>query len=347
MLVSAGDNGPRYEWLEDWAEVPQPEQAKVGWAHHDLAITRSGEVVGFHPERPEVVMFDHDGRLTRSWPVGLKEGHGITLVEEDGEERLWLADPGSKMRKASDSSYKPDKAPEQGQVAKFDLDGEELARLARPPHPAYSAGTFAPTSVVVNETRLGGNGDIWVADGYGESLVHRYRADGAYMATLTGEEGEAGRFNCPHGLFVDRRHGSPELWVADRGNARVQVYDLEGRWLRTVGEGFLSSPSAFALNGSSVIIGELRARLAIVDLDDRLVGYVGQNSEVCGLPGWPNGLGADEHPVRNPQLSPGRFNSPHGLATDGNGNVYVAEWLIGGRMIKLADLHDGHSVAGD
>ena len=114
MLVSAGDNGPRYEWLEDWADVPQPEQAKVGWAHHDLAVTRSGEVVGFHPERPEVVMFDRDGRLTRSWPVGLKEGHGITLVEEDGEERLWLPTPGRRCERPQTAptspTWRPNKA---------------------------------------------------------------------------------------------------------------------------------------------------------------------------------------------------------------------------------------------
>ncbi len=58
-----------------------------------------GEIVAFHPDRSEVVIFDRTGHLTRSWPVVLKEGHGITLVEDDGQERLWLADPGSKMLK--------------------------------------------------------------------------------------------------------------------------------------------------------------------------------------------------------------------------------------------------------
>lgn len=335
MLIKVGDDGRAYEWSEDWAEVPEPEESQTGWAHHGLAITRSGELIGFHPERPEVLIFAPDGRLRRRWPVELTEGHGLTLVEEDGEERLWVADPGAKMRKASDGSYQPEAAPAQGQVAKFSLDGTELARLARPPHTAYTDGRFAPTSVAVNETRHGGNGDIWVADGYGESLVHRYRRDGTYICTFDGEEGEAGRFNCPHGLFVDRRHEAPELWVADRGNACVQVYDLEGGWLRVVGKGFLNSPSAFAADGPNIVVGELYARLAIIGPDDRLVGYLGQDSKACDLPGWPNGLGAQEHPVRSPHLEPGRFNSPHGLATDGEGNVYVAEWLIGGRMIKL------------
>jgi len=339
MLINLGDNGQGYEWLEDWADVPQPEQAQAGWAHHGLAVTRSGELVGFHPARSEVVIFDRSGHVSRSWPVGLKEGHGITLVEDDGEECLWVADPGTKMRKAPDNSYQRDVAPGQGQVVKFGLDGKEVASLARPPHGAYENGFFAPTAVAVNETRHGGNGDVWVADGYGESLVHRYRADGQYLGTLSGEEGRAGRFNCPHGVFIDRRRATPELWVADRGNARVQVYDTEGNWLRTVGEGFLNSPSAFAADGPNMVVGELFARLAVIDPDDRLVGYLGEDEQARQRPGWPNGVGPDEHPVRNPHLQPGRFNSPHGLAADGDGNFYVAEWLIGGRMIKLDHAH--------
>lgn len=339
MFIKLGDSGRSYEWLEDWADVPAPEEAKAGWAHHGLAITRSGEIVAFHPDRSEVVIFDRAGHLTLSWPVALKEGHGITLVEDDGQERLWLADPGSKMRKAPDSSYQRDTSPGQGQVVQFGLDGAEVTSLPRPSHSAYDKGNFAPTSVAVDETRYGGNGDVWVADGYGESLVHRYSPDGRYLSSLSGEEGPAGRFNCPHGVFIDRRRASPELWVADRGNARVQVYDTEGHWLRTVGDGFLSSPSVFATDGANIVVGELYARLAVVDEDDRLVGYLGQDPEARERPGWPNGLGPDEHAVRNPHLHPGRFNSPHGLAADADGNYYVAEWLIGGRMIKLDQAH--------
>ena len=315
--------------------MPAAEEARTGWAHHGLAVTRAGSIVAFHPARSEVVFFDRAGYLTRSWPVDLKEGHGITLVEDDGHEHVWVADPGSKMRKAPDGSYQPDVARGPKQVVKFDLDGTELASLPRPPHSAYETGVFAPTAVAVNEARHGGNGDVWVADGYGQSLVHRYSADGEYLSTLSGEEGLAGRFNCPHGVFIDRRRGTPELWVADRGNARVQVYDTEGQWLRTVGEAFLNSPSAFAVDGPNLIVGELYARLAVIDPDDRLIGYLGWDSEARERPGWPNGVAADEHPVHNPHLKAGHFNSPHGIAVDADGNLYIAEWLIGGRMIKL------------
>lgn len=339
MTIQVGEDGQRYDWLEGWGDVPAPEQASVGWAHHGLAVNRAGEIVGFHPARAEVVFFEPGGRFLRSFPTPLKEGHGITLVEEDGEEFLWVADPGSKMRKAADGSYQADSTPEAGQAAKFTLDGTLVTVLARPPHVAYETGRYAPTSVAVDEVRHGGSGDIWVADGYGQSLVHRYRADGSYVGTLDGAEGPAGRFDCPHAVFVDRRHERPELWVADRGNARVQVYDLEGSWLRLVGDEFLNSPSVFATYGPTMVIGELYARLAVLDGNDQLVCYLGENGEARQRPGWPNSLGEDQHPIPTPDLEAGRFNSPHGLTIDVDGNVYVAEWLIGGRMVKLARPH--------
>jgi hypothetical protein len=334
MNTKVGEDGQVYEWHEGWAEVPGPEEASIGWAHHGLAMTRSGELVGFHPGRSEVVVLDDQGRFLRSWPTSLKEGHGITLVQEGGQEYLWLADPGSKMRRAANGAYEADVAADQGQVVKFDMDGSEVVRLARPPHPAYESGRYAPTSVAVDEVGAGGSGDIWVADGYGESLVHRYRRDGTYVSSLSGKEG-AGPFKCPHAVFIDRRRAEGELWVADRGNGRVQVYGLDGTFLRAVGETFLDSPSAFASYEDKLVVAELHARLAVLDLEDKLVCYLGENGDVCNQPGWPNGVDESEHPVRMPHLRHGRFNSPHGLTVDADGNLYVAEWLIGGRMIKL------------
>ncbi len=228
MRVTAGDDGEVYEWLEDWADVPSPDEASIGWAHPGIAVTGGGEVVSFHPERPDVMIFGTEGQFLRSWPTRLKEGHGITLVNENGRELIWVADPGKKMRRAADGAYVPDDAITEGQVVEFGLDGTEVKCLPRPTHAAYESGTYAPTSVAVVEARHGGNGDVWVADGYGQHLVHRYNADGTYLQTLSGEEG-AGRFNCPHAVFVDRRHAQPEVWWPTVATAGSRSTALMGR----------------------------------------------------------------------------------------------------------------------
>ena len=113
------------------------------------------------------------------------------------------------------------------------------------------------------------------------------------------------------------------------------VYDLEGRFNRVFGLDFLSSPSGFVTHGDLMVVSELRARLAVLDKDDNLLCYLGENERVCSVDGWPNNRNANGELVPTNLLEPGKFNSPHGMAVDAQGNLYVAEWLIGGRFIKL------------
>ncbi len=97
-------------------------------------------------------------------------------------------------------------------------------------------------------------------------------------------------------------------------------------------------PTGFGISGDDLILIELRARATVVDGNDGLIGYLGTNLEVCDSEGWPNAKDAQGEPIRSPRLEVGKFNSPHGMAVDGDGNIYVSEWLIGGRYTKLARL---------
>ena len=116
----------------------------------------------------------------------------------------------------------------------------------------------------------------------------------------------------------------------------MQVYDLDGNYKRAFGSDFLSSPSAFASYGDLLVIAELRASVKILDAADRLVCDLGNNEAVCEVDGWPNNQNERGEVVPTTLLERGRFNSPHGVAADADGNLFVVEWLIGGRYTKLA-----------
>src|ERR1039458_10317820 len=160
-------------------------------------------------------------------------------------------------------------------VAKLTLEGEIVMELPLPPmdleSPPGMMGEYCPCGTAVDEERFGGSGDVWVADGYGSSLVHRFNREGRHLATLSGEEG-GGRFVCPHAVFIDRRSEkkNPELYIADRENKRIQVYGPHANSLRTTGSSFLNSPSGFAQWGNFLVVAELYSRLALLDMNDNL-----------------------------------------------------------------------------
>lgn len=341
-----------HEMNPDWADVSEVPKADDSWAHSGVVVTATGEMIGFHAG--QLVAFDRSGHVVRTVRPGLTEGHGITLVREGDEELLWVSDPGFVFEVGLDDGDEQweavfgkgvqvdSRAP---RVVKMTLGGEILMELPIPPRasdaPAGMMGDYCPCGTAVHEERLGGNGDIWVADGYGSSLVHRFDRQGNHRLTLSGEEGNR-RFLCPHAVFIDRRGGkSPELYIADRENRIIQVYDMEGRYLRAFGETFLNSPSGFATSGDLLVVAELYSRLAVLDAEDNFVGYVGaSDSAKTGAgwpdrPGWPNALSGDARATRVHLSVPHEFNSPHSLATDADGTLYVSEWLIGGRYTKL------------
>lgn len=324
-----------------WSELGDPQQligSSTGWAHHGIALTSTGDVVTFAPDRPEVRITSPDGELRRVWEAPVSTGHGLTIATTDGDESLWIADNGDSLLPQPDGSYASAHAAGErfhGSVVQMTLDGEEIRRLPVPPHPAYGSGRFCPTDVAVNETQCGGDGHVWVADGYGESLVHEFDEHGAWLRTLTGETG-LGRFLEPHAVFIDHRKEAPELYVADRGHSRIQVFDLDGTFLRGVGVGELISPGGFAKFGTGLLVAELDARITILGPDDEIVERFGEGTmadrEVAG---WPNSVSPTGEIVR-PVLEPGVLRTPHGITADAEGNVYVSEWLVGGRVIKLA-----------
>jgi len=294
-----------YRWHENWAKIPaNPAQPPNGRTHGVVEV-RDGRIFVFHQANPGILIYSAQGELLESWG-NYPGAHGIALVEEDGVEFLWLVDQ------------------ETAHVEKVTLEGKLAQRLEAPAHAAYEEKRYVPTWAAVNERRHGGNGDIWVADGYGASLIHRYNAAGQLLATLDGTTG-AGRFSCPHGIAFDPRKATPELYVADRGNHRVQVFDGEGSFLRSFGAEFLSSPDGFVFSGGRVIVPELFGRVAVLDGEDRLLDYLGEVPGAEKLPGWPN----------DNAVCPGGFNSPHGAGADAAGNLFVVEWRVGGRIIKL------------
>jgi hypothetical protein len=250
--MQLGANGLRYEWIDGWADSSAPAASRA-WPHHGIVAADDDLIVSFHPSEPRLLFLDSSGEVRRSVRTEIAEAHGITVSVVDGQHRLWLAD--AAMHKDAEQGYASEGNDSGSAVLEVDLHGHVVRRLPRPPAALYRDGQYRPTCAVAFDARYGGNGDVWVADGYGSNLVHRFTSAGEHVAALTGVEG-AGLFEVPHALLIDTRHGDPELYVADRANGRIQVYDMDGGYRRTVGEAFLSRPTWMAVHDGWLFVVE-------------------------------------------------------------------------------------------
>lgn len=315
-----------YTTMNDWAKVPSNPMSRQNGRTHGVCVTKAGNVMVFHQAENGLVTFDADGKVINAtggyrW-VG---AHGMTLIEENGEEFLWLVDQTTR------------------EVVKTTLDGTTVLNIEKPDHPIYAEQHYTPTWAAQNPR----NGDVWVGDGYGSHLVHRYDHAGTYISSIDGTEhgrGEAGQLREPHGLnFRLDSAGNPELWVTDRANHRIQVFDGEGTFIRD--SGVCHSPCCFDFHANTVVIPELFTGAKVIDVDSfELIAEIGASDRVSpnedpqawwppqAPKGWPN-LAGTEH-VRD-----GVFNSPHGGCFDANGNIFIVEWIVGGRITKL--VHNG------
>ncbi|QQE12141.1 hypothetical protein JD969_01300 [Planctomycetota bacterium] len=309
-MLTVGQETHTYTWIDNWVTIPDTDSGKRNGRTHGVICTDSGKIVIFNQADPGILVYNKQGELLNAWGDRFSGAHGITYVNENNHEYIWLADENS------------------GEVCKTDLDGKIVACIERPPHSVYAEGTaYIPTSVAVFEERFGGNGDIWVADGYGSSLVHHFDKFGNYLNSITGAEGPSGKFACPHGLAIRYDKAEPELYIADRANERIQVYDLFCNHIRTIPE-ITHSPCSFTFHEGCTYIPELFTGIKILDPDDNLIASIGDNDGITTAPGWPNMAGTD-------YIQPGKFNSPHDLTVDQEGNIYIVEWIIGGRITKL------------
>jgi hypothetical protein len=298
-----GSGSHTYEVAQGWDKLP--EGFKYGFTH-GVVTDKQDNVYIFNTGANNVLKFDRDGRFLSTWGTRFEGAHGFYLHKEADGEYLYLTD--TKL----------------GIAVKTTLDGQELLELGTPDLPDVYDGEkklFKPTDVAVAP-----NGDIYVADGYGQHYIHQYTVKGEYIRSWGGKGSEPGQLACPHGVSVDLRSGEPELYVADRANHRFQVFTLEGVHKRFV-TGDMDMPCNFYYFGDEIYFPDLHSRVTIFDKNDRLIVHLGEDSEAWKQQGWPN--------LPESFFRADKFSSPHGICVDSHGDIYLVEWINRGRVTKL------------
>jgi len=314
MSTSVAIAGQLYEW----SEIAFDEPPSADWAHHGVAWLGDQLVTGV-PSGDRLRTCSPSGGDGAQLPV--VDTHALS-TDPDLPGSIWVADPGRKFDGSEGSHYHYRLA--HGAVLRVDVGGRVLQTVSADALPA-TMRDWRPCGVVAAGDR------IWVADGYGHSLVHCFDRAGRHRWTSNGSASGM-RFDTPHAIAIDERGAQPELLVADRANRRLVVLGLDGEFRRTVLEDELGSPSGLAFEEDRLWIAELHGSVVVADADYGIIDRFGI-AERPEADGWPNAH-AGGVPVR-PGLRSGEFNSPHGIAVARDGRIAVSEWVIGGRLIVL------------
>ncbi len=289
MLYGTGKY--RYELVDGWAKCPE------GWSFIDvcgLSIDSQDRVYILSRSAHPVMVFDREGNLLTSWGEGFfKRAHGSCVgpdgsvyCTDDGNHTVSKFTPEGKLLQVLGSKDQPS---DTGYVQQSDLY-ESLATIRHGGSPFNR-----PTGIALSPS-----GEIYVSDGYGNARVHKFTPDGTLLFSW-GEPGNAsGQFRLPHSIWVDKRE---RVWVADRENNRIQIFDARGEFLNQWTD--LSQPTdIFIDDEETVYVSELNQRVSIFTIDSKLLAR------------WDS-----QGQVKETAL----FIAPHTIAVDSKGDLYVGE----------------------
>jgi DNA-binding beta-propeller fold protein YncE len=207
-------------------------------------------------------------------------------------------------------------------IRKCTPDGEVLMTIGTPgePAPIHSGQPFnRPTKVAFDPK----TDELYISDGYGNARVHKFSPDGKHLFSW-GEYGtDPGQFNLVHSVCTD---SDGKVYIADRESHRVQIFDEGGRYLDQWNN--LHRPCGLHIEDDLVYIGQVPTQLEV-------------NADYPNIGGC-----VTIHDLNGHRLArlgdvwrgegPGQFISPHGIAIDSHGDIYVGEvsWAAYGRNLS-------------
>lgn len=244
-----------------------------------VAVLGNGLVAGLFRTAPHVRLFDAHGRLAAQWDIpDIVCPHHITA----------LADGGALVTDLDGH-----------RVFGLDAHGKVEWVLGDAGRPQWMKPFNHPTQAAVST-----NGDLYVSDGYGNVCLHHFDT-GRTLVNTVGEAGSGpGQFSTPHAVVIDAHD---RIFVADRENSRVQVFDVRGQFQHQITA--MYKPMSLALTPSGhLLVSDQTAALSLFDAAGTLLG----RCRVLGVYG-------------------------HGLAAGPDGTIYISE-MIPDRLTRLSPL---------
>lgn len=302
--VRMGSGTMTFDTVPGWG-LGGDGKSVLGATHGGVTIDKAGNI--YTSANIGVFVFSPDGKVVRRF-VGPEYSniHDLEIRAEGDDEFIY----GARNAAAEGIKFHA-------------VTGDIVLKLPFPKESGLDLKRFSPTAITVAP-----NGDIILSDGYASNHIFKFDKTGKYLSHF-GEKGNGMKqFNTAHGMTLDTRYDPPRLLICDRNhkpNGRLLHYGLDGKFIGEVVTGLLM-PTAVAVSGDYVSVPDLKGRVWILDKENTIVAVLGYNS---------NAKTRGAHGVQQKDWIEGVFSGTHGSYWDKDGNLYVQDWNVSGRIIKL------------
>lgn len=298
---------PDFNPVEGWLKTPTAMET-IGPAHGDVAISANGEVYVSILSGPRggIQVFSADGKYLRNVPNAPNDFHGFVIHKEADGEFIY----GARLSGQT--------------VLKMQLDGKVVLTIEGATIPAEKVRKQNDKPVLrLTAVDVAPDGRIFAVDGYSSDYIHIFDSKGKYEKSIGGKEAPYG-FKTNHKIAIDTRFNPARILCCDRENRRVVHLSLEGEVLGVIPE--MKRPAAIAVFGEWAAVAEIEGRVSLLDKEGKTVKTLGHNT-------------VKEQTATN-QVKPsewrnGIFTAPHGVDFDKEGNIYVTEFNIYGRVLRF------------
>ena len=302
--VRTGAGVMTFETVPGWGLRPDGSSA-LGGTHGAVVIDKEGHI--YTSADKGVVVFTPDGKVVKEYL---------------GDKYSRLHD--MEIRAEADGEYIYGASNANAEGIKFNAHtGEIVLKLPFPKESGLGLMKFNPTAITVAP-----NGDIFLSDGYASNHIFKFDKTGKYLKHFGEKGNDLKQFNTAHGMTLDTRYEPPRLLVCDRNHTpkgRLVHYDFDGNFIGEVVTG-LGMPTSAAVQGDYVSIPDLSGKLTIIGKDNTVVAVLGEN---------PDPKQGRNYQIQQKDWVEGVFAGTHGSYWDKDGNLYVQDWNVAGRIMKL------------
>ena len=241
MTITIGMGKYLYEYHGDWARLPHGTSFQGTSA---VAVDSKDRVYVFSRVGPPVLVFDRDGYFLDAWPRKpgeLEDAHHIYIGPQD---EVYLADRDCH------------------QVLQYTTEGKLVRAFGNRYRAALQAPFNHPSDIGVAPS-----GDIYISDGYANSSVHIFSADGKHKSSFGSPGSGPGQFRVPHSVRVAK---DGRVFVCDRENCRVQIFTPDGEYITEWTD--FEKPMGVHIDDDQIVyITDQVPRLSIYNLDGELL----------------------------------------------------------------------------